>query len=109
MPMKTTRVTIAALLLLGLQPLWTSVAEAATCTSINGGTWFAAARWSCGNIPLNTDVVVIGGNHTVNVDAAGAVGSSLTISAGNGNGGVAITAAAGTLAIGGDVTVDALN
>ncbi|MBI2313147.1 MAG: hypothetical protein HYU77_11665 [Betaproteobacteria bacterium] len=91
--------------------LWvaTGDASAAICTSGSGGTWFAAARWSCGRIPLSTDDVVIGGNHTVNVDAAGAVGQSLDISTGNGNGGVAITVASGTLTIGGNVSVNAVN
>lgn len=82
-----------------------------TCTSQNAGTWFAAARWSCtlpagSRIPLATDNVVIGGNHVVTVGTANAVGASLTISAGNNNGGVTVNATR-SLSIGGDVTISA--
>ncbi len=84
-----------------------------TCTSQTAGTWFAAARWTCtlpggSRIPLSTDNVVIGGNHVVTVDTANAVGASLTISAGNNNGGVTVNAAR-SLSIGGNVSIDAAN
>ena len=53
-------------------------AEALTCTSLSTGTWFAAARWSCAQIPTADDDVFVGHN-PVSIDTANAVAQSVTV------------------------------
>jgi Secretion system C-terminal sorting domain len=62
--------------------LFSSFIHAATVTSTTtGGDWNSTSTWSDGNLPLNTDDVVISAASTVNITAAGtnAVCKSLTI------------------------------
>lgn len=50
--------------------LWGNVAQAATCTTLNAGSWNTAARWSCGRVPRTGDTVIVAHNVTMNVDVA---------------------------------------
>lgn len=82
-----------------------SNALAVTCTSLSSGNWNTASRWSCGHVPLAADAVVIGNGHAISVDTA-AVGASLDISTGNTNSSVSINAGQ-SLTISGAVNISA--
>jgi MSHA biogenesis protein MshQ len=74
--------TRALSLLLWLTLAWSGCALAATCTSLNSGNWNTGATWSCGQIPQDSDNVVIANTHTITLDANSKEIGSLTINAG---------------------------
>lgn len=85
----------------------TGGADAATCTS-QGITppfnWGTAATWTCNQVPLATDDVVIADGYTVTIDTT-AVAASLSITTGTGTSKININT--GSLTVSGNVTLDA--
>lgn len=61
--------------------MFSTVVQAATCTSRANGRWGSSGTWSCGKVPASTDTIVLAAPFTVTLDARYTT-SSLTVNAG---------------------------
>jgi hypothetical protein len=79
-----------------------------TVTSAASGNWSEGATWVGGVVPSSIDLVIIESTHTVTIDAAGALGTNVTINSGgtlniSGSGGAKFT---GNLNVSGTLLVN---
>ncbi len=81
-------------------------AYALTCTSTGSANWDLTSTWSCGRVPLAADDVVIASGHSVTVNVA-AVCNSFTTSGASSSG--VVISASQSLTVSGNATLDGTN